>query len=63
MLFTNIFFSLPKDRMMWDVKFISSLFSIVIVPLAFYCVNYDEALVNSPNNGTSFIVRASFIMQ
>jgi hypothetical protein len=48
---------LEKDRMSWDVKFTNVLFSLVIVPLAYYCRNYDDALIACPTNGTSHLVR------
>ena len=44
-------------RTMWDVKFINTLFTFVIVPMVYYCLNVDTALQQSPINGTSFVVR------
>lgn len=45
------------DRRMWDVKFINVMFALTIIPLVFYCLNFDEALQLSPLNGTSAMVR------
>lgn len=44
-------------KQLWDVKLVNMLFAIIIVPMAYYCVNYDEALLHSPINGTSALVR------
>jgi hypothetical protein len=39
------------------IKFVNTCFACAVVPLAFYCVYVDEALQQSPLNGTSAVVR------
>lgn len=47
----------PQQQNVWNIKMVTSVFSCLIVPLAFYCVYFDEAVRQDPIMGTSPWVR------